>query len=240
MRAEVSIPTLGIIGGAGPMAGSLLFQTVIQLAQQKYGCRRDADFPFLMLLNFPFADMLQGQQTVAQAQVIRTQLQHCFTMLSAHGIKAVAIACNTLHAFLDPQMTQGIPAFVHMAAETANRVEQCRVNRVLTVCSGTSIRHQLHRKFFDCLYPELQTQSLLDQLIQRILAGKYGPEDAKELASCIRRSSPDGVVLGCTELSLLESQFPLHQHGLPMSTCVIDPNQIVAEKLCDLSLKELL
>lgn len=44
----------GIIGGAAPMAGLLLYKKIIEICQKEYGCKDDSDFPYIMLLIYPF------------------------------------------------------------------------------------------------------------------------------------------------------------------------------------------
>jgi len=51
---------IGIIGGAGPLAGALLFEQIIEICQKDYGCIRDFDFPSINLVSFPFSEMLCG------------------------------------------------------------------------------------------------------------------------------------------------------------------------------------
>lgn len=85
---------IGIIGGAGPNAGSLLFNTLIGVCQTKYNCKKDAEFPHVVLLNFPFSDMLSKDKC---DETITKELQSCFDSLENYGVNIAAIACNTLH-----------------------------------------------------------------------------------------------------------------------------------------------
>lgn len=96
--------TIGIVGGAGPLAGAALFEKLLRTAQIQFGCWKDADFPKIFLINFPFSEMLSGEVDAAQ---IRRELNSCLTQLRNNGAEVLAIACNTLHAFLDedPQIS---------------------------------------------------------------------------------------------------------------------------------------
>ena len=42
--------TIGIIGGAGPLAGATLLQRVLTFSQSLYGCYRNSDFPKVLCL----------------------------------------------------------------------------------------------------------------------------------------------------------------------------------------------
>jgi aspartate racemase len=226
MKSDPRSPKIGIIGGAGPMAGALLFQTIIQHCQEKYGAEADADFPYILLVSYPFADMLQNP-----SQTVTLQLQDCFKALAANEVDIAVIACNTLHAFLDPTTLCGV-SLVHIIEETAAWVNQHDIAEVLVLCTNTSAQVQLHRRFMRCIYPDVDFQTYINTLILKILTGKQTQQDAELLAQKLNAREEKGVVLGCTELSLLNTQFPLRSNGLSKPMLVFDPNQIAADKLC--------
>jgi len=232
MRKNFELPSLGIIGGAGPMAGALLFQTVVKVCQDLYGCQEDAEFPFIMLLNIPFVDMLRH----VDRKKVTDQLDVAFQMLERNQIEIAAIACNTLHEFLPIKSTKCFE-FIHLIEETALALQQANICLPLVLCSTTSARCQLHQKYFACVYPEDSWQRQLQGLIDKILAGKQSRLDSEELAAQInfRRTKSDekiGVVLGCTEFSLFESQYSLKDNGLDDVFEIFDPSVILAKQIC--------
>jgi len=89
---------IGIISGAGPLAGAALLDRILYLAGSTYGCYKDGDFPKIFLLSFPFSEMLSPEMDIAQLQ---KELSSCLSQLRKSGAAVLAIACNTLHAFLD-------------------------------------------------------------------------------------------------------------------------------------------
>lgn len=208
---------MGIIGGAGPMAGALLFNKIIKICQQRYACASDADFPFISLVNYPFADMLTTEKNHA---ILSRQLDEVFRSFTDNRISICAIACNTLHTYLPP-----IPKelhLVHMIKETARVVSE---KNPLVLCTSTAAKVQLHRQFFHCRYPEATLQQALDRVIDEISFQDTTLEHAA-LLNTVCDQGP--IILGCTELSLLQDKFPLALADL------YDPNSIVAEKLCAL------
>ena len=71
------------------------------------------------------------------------------------------------------------------------------------------------------------TQGKIDALINEVTAGCCLKEASLRLSSLLKGESE--VVLGCTELSVIHETIPLdHLH-------VCNPNQIVAEKMCELA-----
>lgn len=223
---------IGIIGGAGPMAGALMFQEIISILQNKYQCQRDADFPIILHLSYPFEDMLTEENRNSES--ISSQLGLCLAQLKQNGVEAAIIACNTLHIFLKPEMVPGF-TLVHII-----EVLQTVVGNTspLVLCSTTSAKLQLHRGFFPCHYPVPQFQNELERLINKVLAGTYSAIDSKQLAEKLNRLLINGclpskiVVLGCTEFSVLNDRFPLHDYGLEQVIAVVDANKVAAEKIC--------
>lgn len=211
---------IGIIGGAGPSAGSLLFDKIIEIFQHKYDCEQDFEFPFMLLLNFPFSDMLSKNKCEI---LIRNELKNCFHLIEKNDIDIVAIACNTLHAFLPTPLPQ--VQLVHMIEETKKAIENSFQIYPLVLCTTTSSEKKLHQKHFPCEYPDAAFQMILDRMIADITLGGDLDAISKELSQLLP-SRP--ILLGCTEFSYLHERNPLK------AKIVYDPNAIVAEKVADL------
>ncbi|MFZ4773108.1 MAG: aspartate/glutamate racemase family protein [Chlamydiia bacterium] len=213
-------PKIGIIGGAGPIAGALLFEKIIESCQRKYGCTHDADFPYCLLLNYPFSDVLGSK---IEQPLIESQLHECFSTFSRNEITIVAIACNTLHAFL-PSIPENIQ-LVHLIEETGRFLALNGWKNPLVLCTSTSAKTELHARYFPSRYLEPKEQAMIDLLVDQITIGK-DLEQARDLINQLQIEGP--LILGCTELSLLNDRYPLR------FTNLIDPNQIVAKKICEL------
>ena len=89
--------SIGIVGGTGPMAGAFLLERLFSLAGSLYGCHRDADFPEVLLLSFPFSEMLSPP---IDRKRVEEELSLVLAKLRKNGCAILAIACNTLHTFL--------------------------------------------------------------------------------------------------------------------------------------------
>jgi aspartate racemase len=205
---------IGIVGGAGPLAGTFLAERIFRLAQERYGAHYDRDFPELHLLSYPFSDMLSPQ--VERAKIAK-ELFSCLQRLRNSGAKILAIACNTLHLFLDD-----IPDdLVHLPNEVGKKLQG---TIPLVLCTSTSAKGALHRQFFPCLYPDEKTQRQVDRIIDEILQGK---EAAATLIALIQQQTEPAIVLGCTELSLVK---------LPkLEKTILDPLEIAAEIILEKS-----
>lgn len=215
--------SIGIIGGAGPMAGVLLHQKIIQIAQKKYRCRIDSDFPLILHISYPFADMLSEKRDLHHS-IVEKQLEECFSWLYTHKIQLAAIACNTLHAYLPASLSSSIE-FIHLIRETIEAVGQ---GNFLVLCSSTSRIHRLHSyPNITTVYPSEKEQQEMDAIIDRIVAGTILASDAA-FCSCCTQPDLSGVILGCTEISELHHDYPIK----PGQLKVIDPLELLAEALC--------
>ncbi len=72
---------IGIVGGAGPLAGALLLERILSLSSQIYDCYRDADFPKVFLLSFPFSEML----TELDRMQLEQEVSECLQELRKNG-----------------------------------------------------------------------------------------------------------------------------------------------------------
>lgn len=210
--------TIGIIGGAGPMAGAYLLERVIYLAGKIYGCHEDADFPKVLLVSFPFSDMLSVKKDDA---TLRKELKECLTLLRRDGASVIAIACNTLHAFLDAK--EDLSDIVHLPCSLVEAMPL--LEKPLVLCTSTSRQLELHRKFFPCIYPDSKMQIEVDNVIDLILKGTEKSVVIERLTEIIRAQDANTIVLGCTELSLFYANLP------QFNKLILDPLEIVATKL---------
>ncbi len=82
--------SIGIIGGAGPMAGALLFKKIIARCQKKYNCVHDEDFPEIILLNVPFAQMLKQNTKYQNELMVREQLLGSIKFMNSSGVNSAS------------------------------------------------------------------------------------------------------------------------------------------------------
>ncbi len=212
---------IGIIGGAGPMAGRLFFDKIITWYQRNKGSWRDEEFPSILLCSYPFSDMLTtglDRKTVTQELV---------DVIQSLDVKYLIIACNTLHVFGEGVLSH--PGWIHLMKTCAEEISN-NSQEPLVLCTTTSNKDKIHQRYFDCTYPPTQEQEDIDRIIEGVLKGELSEHRAKELESLIDKSAKDDqpVVLGCTELSLLVNEHPINCKN------IIDLVDIAVEKVCQL------
>lgn len=215
---------IGIVGGAGPLAGASLLERVFTLASSRYGCYRDADYPQVLLNSYPFSDMLTSEKN---DRLLRDELSFCLNQLRAQGAEVLAIACNTLHNFLDAEQDRG--DLIHLPRLLGEEIGAGE--KPLVLCTTTSMEGKLHKRFFPCSYPEPSLQVKVDEIIDRILRGERPCAVVTDLLALIEQDAATTVILGCTELSLFAAELAVS------SKRIIDPLEILAQKILEQSFK---
>jgi len=210
--------SIGIIGGAGPLAGAFLLKRILFLSGEVYGCYRDADFPQVFLISFPFSEMLCPDMDIAK---LRKELSGCLEQLRKNGASVLAIACNTLHAFLDEK--DELNDLVHLPRTLAEEISLS--DKPLVFCTSTSVQFGLHKQFFPCTYPDTQTQQEIDRIIDQILRGIDQSVILEKLEKLLQAQTANTVILGCTELSLFSAHLSMPNKQ------IIDPLEVMANKI---------
>lgn len=218
--------SIGIVGGAGPLAGVKMLEYLFTFAGSLYGCYQDSDYPEISLISFPFSDMLS---TAKDEKKIRQELSTCLLRLRSQGAAVLVIACNTLHNFLDRR--DDTTDFVNLPFLLKETIPENKVPLVL--CTSTSRNLKLHKKYYACTYPSAETQLEVDKIIARILKNQDANAVVCDLVKLIEAESPSTIILGCTELSLYAKELSA---GLSVSgKSILDPLELAAKKVLEKS-----
>lgn len=210
--------TIGIIGGAGPLAGAQFLEKLFVRCTNDYGCYRDCDYPRVVLLSFPFSEMLSYEM---DSEKIRGELAACLQVLKQNGVELSVIACNTLHAFLD--FSVSYEGLILLPQQVITNLVPGQ--KPLVLCTSTSNRYQIHKQFFDCAYPSEEDQREIDLIIERILRGEDEKMILMDLRRWIQGADNQTIVLGCTELSLYSDKLVFPEKK------VLDPIELTVSAL---------
>ena len=229
---------VGVVGGVGPSATVDFMDKIIQ--HTKAG--RDQDHVRMVVEHNPqipdrTANLVSGGPDPT------IPLYAACKRLEANGADLIAIPCNTAHAFVGRfQHYLSIP-IVNMLVETVETIkQQCPDASVvgLLATDGTlqsRVYHELLEQMdYDILLPDEQHQEILMDVIYGEKGIKAGFTDG----SCLRDfhrvikhvadRDADVLILGCTELPLLE----LPRKSVP----ILDPTDILARKCVEMKPQE--
>jgi aspartate/glutamate racemase len=199
---------VGIIGGAGPLASSLLYESVVRNCYLNGG-----EIPEILILNFPFTRCLTKEEEATNVDCLLGELSYCIAVLEKHGVEMGLLACNTMHLFLKmlPQSLVEFKQLPELVLEEARENNACRL---LVLASQNSCRLGLYRDpEIMMVYPSEVMQRVVDKAIDNVLSGIVSAEDSLAIGRLIQQVSTettfDGVVLGCTDLPVLHHHHPI-------------------------------
>ena len=216
---------LGIIGGAGPLASALLYETLVQ---ESY-CQGN-QLPEILLINYPFTRGLTLQEGKDNGKILENELHYCVNTLVQNGVEVGLIACNTLHLYIN-QLKQVPLSFFSLPDLVVQKAREKGHGRLLILGTQNTCRSLLYQKAgITTYYLSQQEQKRLDEVIDRVLEGKICKEDSRLIGHLVQQYSEhvalDGIVLGCTDLPVLHHHFPI-----PSSKPIYDSIKIPAKTL---------
>lgn len=206
LRGRANVKTVGILGGMGPEATVLLMQKVIAAV----AARDDADhIPLIVHQNPAVPSRIKrlidrtGEDPAPVLAGMARDLTHA-------GAEALAMPCNTAHAYAEAVIAASPLPFLDMRIATLTSMRKTLpAGARIGMLASPAVRLA---GVFDSLFPEfgltqvfLPDDAPLLALIRRVKSGDAGPGAADELARIARLTLDhcDHLLVACTELSLL-------------------------------------
>jgi aspartate racemase len=233
--------TVGILGGMGPAAGADFVRLFVEACAQHMRSRgepvRDQGFPEHWLAQVPVPDRSGALESAVLGahQPLEPMLQ-ALGRLAALGSRAVAIACNTAHAW-HATLQERFPQIevLHVAREVSAHLAAEGVRDAALMATEGTYRVGLYEKAMAdaglaCHLPLADERRLLMRgIYEGVKAGDMRLAEAcfsqvaRQLAA---RHGALAIVMGCTEIPL----------GLQGSAAVaglrlVDPARVLASAL---------
>ena len=233
---------LGIVGGIGPAATVDFMQKIVRNTPAE----RDQDHVRLIVDHNPQIPD-RTANLVGNGTDPTLALYSACKRLEANGASAVAMPCNTAHAYVERiQASLHIP-IVNMLSETVRHISaHCpgHTKVGLLATSGTiasRVYHEAARgSLLELIIPDAEHQALVMETIYGSQGVKAGFTDGpckqsllKALEHLVKRGA-SAVILGCTELPLV---LPEHRaYEITGKTVVLlDPTAILARSCISLA-----
>lgn len=215
--------SIGIVGGAGPMASAFLYRMILEVCQKQYHSNDYNQFPEIILVSYPF--------TRGDKEKIQQEIDLCFSKLTKAGADLFCLASNSFHAFLPDISTI---FFINLIDEVLFEASRLRIQKALILAAQTTIDLKLY-KDLNCIYPSIEDQEKVNQIIREVAQGIVQERQAEVLRKIIEKLHKitpfDGVILACTELPLIHKSFSLSIGESYQFLPVIDSVQVLAKKL---------
>lgn len=199
--------TLGLIGGISPESTAIYYRLLNEAARARLGPRRSAP---LLIWSFDFG-VIDDAYARSDFETYRTRMVEAGLALKRAGAEGLLICSNTSHLAADAvRAAAGLP-LIHIVEALAAELERRGARRPLLL--GT--KHVMTAPFYrDALLERFGIETLapgdadleeVERIIFEELAlGTVRARSRRALIDMIGRAAgADGVILGCTELSLI-------------------------------------
>lgn len=207
-----------IISGAGIIAGTHFYNEFLKEIIGLNKFRKDSDFPEIVLYNYPFTSI----QNNGQLDEVEGKREIEAILNKFPDFDYVVIACNTFHVLkLESNKVLSLPGYVLKEVESIAE----RSKKGLVLCSSYS----REKKLFDnenLVYPSSDLNLLIDRIISENIysINHYKKEDFAEINEFIKSEKITHLIVGCTELSLIDWKNIVE---IP----VIDSSKLIINKL---------
>jgi aspartate racemase len=227
--------TIGLIGGMSWASTALYYRLLNREVMNRLGGLHSAR---VLLASLDFAEVVAGQKSGAWP-ALASLLADSARTLERAGADVILIGTNTMHRVADAvQAAVSIP-LLHIADVTADAIRTARCGRVALL--GT--RYTMEQPFYverlaergvAAIVPEAEDRDEVHRAIfEELCRGEVRTPTCRRLRGIARRQlarGAEGVVLGCTELSLALPQAEL------ADVTVFDTTELHARAAVDFAL----
>lgn len=217
--ADPDAPVLGVLGGMGPMAGAWFMVRLTALTPAE----RDQDHVPAVLWSdprIPDRSSFRMHQGPDPWPLLRQSL----LALARTGVQAIAIPCNTAHAWY-AQMREVSPVpILHIVQAVVDDLQHKGITRGRIGLLGTEAtlalglyQQELEARGYECLLPDPAEHArhcapAIALVKQNRIGQSHAP--ARAAVEALRRRGAQAVVLGCTELPIALPEEQRHDLGL--------------------------
>ncbi len=202
--------TLGLIGGMSWESTALYYRHLNELAREHLGGLHSAK---LLMWSFDFAEVADHQHR-SDWEGATALMVEAAQRLRSGGAEALVICTNTMHLMADAvERASGLPV-LHIADATAKAIKRTGCRRPLLLATRFTMERPFYRERLrerhgvEAVVPEDDDRVLVHRIIyEELCRGLVLPESKASYLDVIerarRRDGVDGVILGCTEITML-------------------------------------
>jgi len=217
--------TIGVLGGMGPDATSLFFQRVVALTPAQSD---QEHIPVIIYNNPQIPDRTQA--ILARGESPVPALKDSIALLQRASVDFICIPCNTAHVYYDEMQRSVDVPIVNLIESVVDDIlkkfpDMSKVGLLSTV--GT-IKSGLYH---NALTPNEVQHDSLQGAIHKLKKQSRDPSTIQPLVNDLIQTGAQGLILGCTELSLIAKE-------LILSVPVFDSIEILAERAVQLAFRE--
>ncbi|RWC95424.1 MAG: aspartate/glutamate racemase family protein [Mesorhizobium sp.] len=205
--------TLGLIGGMSWESTAIYYRLLNEIVRERLGGLHSAK---LLLWSFDFAEIAERQHA-GDWQGAGVLLVEAARKLEAGGAEGLVVCTNTMHRLADDvQAAVSIP-LIHIADATAVAVRDAGVRRPALLATRFTMEQDFYKGRLAEKYglqPIVPDQAgrdmvhrvIYDELCQGIVKPDSHAAYVEEVGRLQRDENIDGVIMGCTEITMLIGQ----------------------------------
>lgn len=233
--------TLGILGGVGPLASVYFANMIINMTAAS---NDQEHIPIFMFNDNVIPDrtaFILGKSDIDPVPRMIEDIKK----LSDFGCDYIAVTCNTAHYFYDKLQASTGAKIVNMIEEAVDAalIKHPNAKRIGVLATDGTVqsgvyRNVIERHGIECITPSDKSQKMImDIIYSQVKAGRDVDLDGfMSVINELRASGCDAIILGCTELSVINMNDKLTQQN----DDIIDAMEALAKKcivLCGKSIK---
>jgi aspartate racemase len=229
--------TVGVVGGMGPEATLDLYKEIIFLTPAE---KDQEHIPMVIYNNPTIPDRTAG--ILYKGENPLPELIKSVQKVEQSGADFIILPCNTSHYYIeDLRAFTNIP-IVSMIEETLSFIQKRypSVKRLGLLATTGTIKAEIYHRVFNPMGIEIITLPIQDQeyLVMEAIYGKNGIKAGCKdypnnlLTRAVNKLAVSGaqlLMMGCTEIPLVLNQEEI-------STILINPTRILAERAIELSM----
>ena len=218
---------LGIVGGVGPAATAHLFSRIVNLTQAE----TDQDHLDITILNrSAIPDRTAYILGKSDQSYVPAVAQAALTLESL-GCDVICMPCITGHAAFDECFADISAHVLHMPDETAQYLQSHGAHVVgVMATDGTGkagvLQKSLEKQGLTPIFPDIIHQKKVMSLIYDYVKAGKKPDMQLfyDVAQYFKSTGCDSIMLGCTELSLIEAPSTLYDMQ------IVDAMEVLASR----------
>ncbi|MFK4042596.1 aspartate/glutamate racemase family protein [Nonomuraea wenchangensis] len=200
--------TIGLLGGMSWESSAEYYRLLNEETRKRLGGHHCAKS---ILLTVDFAE-IEAMQREGRWDEAAHALAEAATTLERAGADMVLLCTNTMHRVADAiEAAVGVP-FVHLVDATARSVAAAGITRVGLLATRFTMemdfyRDRMRRHGVEVVVPEEPDRTVVhDVIYQELTQGRVedsSREEYRRIIAGLARRGAQGVILGCTEITLL-------------------------------------
>lgn len=204
--------TLGIIGGVGPLATMFLGEMIVRLTKAK----KDQEHVHTIIDNdTTIPDRTAFILDHSNENPVPYLVKDIEKLIQA-GAEVICIPCNTAHTFYDEMQKASSVPVLHMIRLTANKALKLGAKKVGVLATDGTLTAKVYQNALkevgiEPVLPDATIQKKVMSIIyDYVKAGKEVTiTDWLDIEEAMKSLQCDKVILGCTELSVVNKELKL-------------------------------